>query len=297
MSEKCQFGLSVRDLVKLALAEDIGPGDVTSVVLDDLPKKGVAYFLAKEAGRMSGGNVAREVFRQLDPRSRFRQLVPDGADFRSGDRLAIVEGKLSALLSGERTALNFLQRLCGIATLTREYVRALGKYANSIGIYDTRKTTPLLRHLEKKAVVDGGGRNHRFGLFDMVMIKNNHVDAAGGIRNVMRALLERGEIVQRRLPVCIEARTCDEALEALVVGADIIMLDNMSPQMIRKCVTRLKKLAQELELSMPEIEVSGGITPEDVRRLRTLPIQRISVGRLTHSARALDISMRIELFD
>ncbi|MGB9692150.1 MAG: carboxylating nicotinate-nucleotide diphosphorylase [Candidatus Sumerlaeaceae bacterium] len=292
MTRKSHFGLELRELVKLALAEDLGSGDVTSAIFNT--RLGTAYFLAKEDGCMSGGHVVREVFRQLDPKSRFRQLVQDGTEFRSGARLAEVEGKLAALLSGERTALNFLQRLCGIASLTREYVRALGRYADRIAIFDTRKTTPLLRVLEKKAVVDGGGQNHRFGLFDMVMIKNNHVDAAGSISQVMRALIEQGEILRRRLPICIEARTTEEALEALAVGADIIMLDNMAPSLIRKCVAQLRKQADALGLALPEIEVSGRISPEDVRALRMLPIQRISVGRLTHSARALDISMRIE---
>lgn len=286
--------LTVKELVALALQEDIGTGDVTSIIFAKSRERARAYFLAKQPGRMSGGEVVREVFRQLDPRSRFVQLVADGCDFPRGARLAEVEASLLALLSGERTALNFLQRLCGIATMTREYVKALGKYAEHIGIYDTRKTTPLLRWLEKKAVRDGGGRNHRFGLFDMVMLKNNHIDAAGGIAPAMRELLSHGKFLKKSLPVCIEARNAEEALEALVVGADIIMLDNMEPRQIRQCVQKLEQKAKELGIRMPEIEVSGGITIEDVRRLRTLPIQRISVGKLTHSPGAIDISMRIE---
>lgn len=286
--------LCLRQLVSLALAEDIGTGDVTSAIFHDPPRKAVAFFLAKEGGRMSGGQVVREVFRQLDPSCRFTQLVPDGEDFSKGQQLVRIEGKLHALLSGERTALNFLQRLCGIATLTRQYVEALGKYADHIGIYDTRKTTPLLRSLEKEAVRDGGGRNHRFGLYDMVMLKNNHIDAAGGVAEAVRLLIARGDFIKRRLRVCIEARTAEEAKEALLSGADIIMLDNMDAPQIRACVRMLRRVCENTGLNMPEIEVSGGVTIEDVRRLRSLPIQRISVGRLTHSARALDISMRIE---
>ncbi|MCX7625220.1 MAG: carboxylating nicotinate-nucleotide diphosphorylase [Candidatus Sumerlaeaceae bacterium] len=287
--------LPLSRLVALALAEDVGTGDVTGAIFCERPRKAAAFFLAKEGGRMSGGQVVKEVFRQLDPSCRCVQIVADGRDFFKGQHLIRVEGKLHCLLAGERTALNFLQRLCGIATLTRDYVKALGKYADRIGIYDTRKTTPLLRSLEKKAVRDGGGNNHRFGLFDMVLLKNNHIDAAGGVAEAMRLLLERREFIKRRLRVCIEARTFEEAKEALVSGADIIMLDNMDASQIRTCVRLLRQVSQKTGLSLPEIEVSGGVTIDDIRHLRTLPIQRISVGSLTHSARALDISMRIEI--
>lgn len=286
--------LALRHLVSLALAEDLGTGDVTSAIFRTPPRKALAFFLAKEGGRMSGGQVVKEVFRQLDPSCRFTQLVPDGEDFSQGQQLMRVEGKLYALLAGERTALNFLQRLCGIATLTREYVKALGKYADRIGIYDTRKTTPVLRALEKKAVRDGGGHNHRFGLFDMVMLKNNHIDAAGGVAEAVRLLIAHGDFIRRRLPLCIEARSKEEAKEALLAGADIIMLDNMDAGQIRASVRELRRVCENTGLDMPEIEVSGGVTLEDIRRLRSLPIQRISVGRLTHSAPALDISMRLE---
>jgi nicotinate-nucleotide pyrophosphorylase (carboxylating) len=285
----------LKKLVEMALNEDIGSGDVTTAMFAGQKRKARAFFLAKASGRMTGGRVVKEVFRHLDPRCRFTQLVADGDDFVRGRHLIEVQADLCALLQGERTALNFLQHLCGVATLTREYVRALGKAAERIGIYDTRKTTPLLRALEKKAVADGGGRNHRFGLFDMVLIKNNHIDAAGGVAQAMRALLEQGRSLRKGLTVCIEARDADEALEALAVGADIIMLDNMAVDAIRQVVARLRQRARQLDMPMPEIEISGGVTPEDVRMLRRLPIQRISVGRITHSAPALDISMRIDI--
>ncbi len=294
MSAKFEGPLSLREVVKLALQEDIGEGDVTTAMFQGARRPARACFIPKAAGRMSGGEIVREVFRQLDVKSRVTQHVTDGTDFRAGETLITVHGDLSALLQGERTALNFLQRLCGIATLTREYVMAIGKAANRIGIFDTRKTTPLLRALEKKAVRDGGGQNHRFGLFDMVLIKNNHIDAAGGVGAAVRALIEKGVLPRKGLRVCIEARTLDEAVEALMVGADIIMLDNMETEVIWKCLKALRDKSRQLELDMPEIEISGGITIEDVKRLKRLPIQRISVGRLTHSAPALDISMRID---
>jgi len=285
----------VSQIVAAALEEDIGTGDVTSSIFENDRQRRTARIIAKQDGVMSGGEVVCEVFRQLDKKSHVQQLVDDGAPFKAGDTLFEIKGRLAPLLSGERTALNFLQRLCGIATLTSQYVSALGRYREKIGIYDTRKTTPLLRMLEKKAVRDGGGRNHRFGLYDMVMLKNNHIDAAGGISQAMTALIKQKDFLKRRLPICIEARTVAEAQEALVVGADIIMLDNMSASEVRRCVRELQKRAEELSLKLPDIEISGGISIDDVRRLRTLPIQRISVGRLTHSAPAIDISMRIEL--
>lgn len=292
MRYECPF--STHELVELALREDIGDGDITTAMFQGARRRARGCFIAKSAGRMSGGGIVREVFRHLDAKSRVTQHIADGADFCPGETLITVHGNLSALLQGERTALNFLQHLCGIATLTREYVKALGKAANRIGIFDTRKTTPLLRALEKKAVRDGGGQNHRFGLFDMVLIKNNHIDAAGGVSAAVRALIEKGVLPRKGLRVCIEARTLDEAVEALLAGSDILMLDNMETEAIRECLRTLQRKCRELELDMPEIEISGGITLEDVKRLKQLPIQRISVGRLTHSAPALDISMRID---
>ncbi|AXA35949.1 MAG: carboxylating nicotinate-nucleotide diphosphorylase [Candidatus Hydrogenedentota bacterium] len=286
-------GLSLSKIVELALAEDIGPGDLTSQIFAHETRPRRAIFLAKQAGVLSGSEVVREVFHQLDPSSRVRMRIRDGQEFRAGDELLEVRANLVALLSGERTALNFLQRLSGIATLTRAYVNALGP-KSSIGIYDTRKTTPLLRALEKKAVCDGGGRNHRFGLFDMVMLKNNHIDAAGSVSAAVAELVARGVFAASPRPaLCIEARNLDEALEAVSAGADIVMLDNLDLKSIRSIVKKMEAFAHQLGCRLPEIEVSGGVTIEDVKRLRRLPIQRISVGRLTHSAPAIDISMRI----
>lgn len=282
----------LRSLVAMALAEDVGTGDVTSALI---PRKvrGEGIFLAKGAGVVSGMAAAREVFRQLAPRARFTVLLGDGASFVAGDILARVEGPYHRLLTGERTALNFLQQLSGVATLTRRHVGALGP-GSRIGIYDTRKTVPLLRTLQKEAVVHGGGRNHRMGLFDMALIKNNHVDACGGVRGAVDLLARDGFFARRpRLKLCVEARDDAEAVEAALAGADIVMLDNMDAAGIRRAVRLIGAAVARAGLPGPEIEVSGGVTPQTLRRMRDLPIDRVSVGGLTHSAPAVDISFRI----
>ena len=283
---------ALRSLVAMALAEDVGTGDVTSALI--LRKvRGEGIFLAKGAGVVSGMAAACEVFRQLAPRARFTVLLGDGASFVPGDILARVEGPYHLLLTGERTALNFLQQLSGVATLTRRHVEALGT-GSRIGVYDTRKTVPLLRTLQKEAVLHGGGRNHRMGLFDMALIKNNHVDACGGVRGAVDLLARDGFFARRpRLKLCVEARDDGEAVEAALAGADIVMLDNMNAAGIRRAVRLIGAAVARAGLPGPEIEVSGGVTPETLRRMRDLPIDRVSVGGLTHSAPAVDISFRI----
>lgn len=282
----------LRGVVAMALAEDIGPGDVTSALIPRRAR-GEGVFLAKGSGVVSGMKAAREVFRQLAPRARFTILLDDGSAFAPGDILARVEGPYHLLLTGERTALNFLQQLSGVATVTRRHVEALGP-GSRIGVYDTRKTVPLLRTLQKEAVLHGGGRNHRMGLFDMAMIKNNHVDACGGVRGAVDLLARDGFFARRpRLKLCIEARNDAEAVDAALAGADIIMLDNMNGAGIRRAVRVIGGAVAGAGLPQPEIEVSGGITPGALRRMRDLPIDRVSVGGLTHSAPAVDISFRI----
>lgn len=281
-----------KEIARMALAEDLGPGDVTSAIFS--PKEsGIGQFLAKQDGVLSGTELVKSVFSQLAPSSRVKFARKDGDSFRAGEILGEVSGPLRALFSGERVALNFLQQLSGVATMTSEYVSALGPKTR-IGIYDTRKTTPLLRLPEKEAVVHGGGRNHRFGLFDMAMLKNNHIDAAGGINAAVTRLNKNGFFFRKpRLILCIEARTADEALAATAAGADIVMLDNMRPAQLRRCVTKICGESKRLGLPRPSIEISGGITPAKLPALRNLPIDRISVGAVTHSASAIDISFRI----
>ena len=290
--EVCQHAPSLRELVSMALAEDIGSGDVTAALI---PAKsmGEGTFLAKSHGRLSGMKAAREVFRQLAPRATFTPLMNDGDNFSPGDQLARVQAPVRVLLTGERTALNFLQQLSGVATLTSHFVEALGP-DSPIHVFDTRKTVPLMRALQKEAVLHGGGRNHRMGLFDMALIKNNHVDACGSVTAAVGRLTEDGFFKRKpRLKLCVEARDNDEAREATACGADIIMLDNMSASEIRRAVEVIKGEANARRKPLPEIEISGGITPAALRRMKNLPIQRVSAGALTHSAPAADISFRI----
>ncbi|MBX7245678.1 MAG: carboxylating nicotinate-nucleotide diphosphorylase [Candidatus Sumerlaeaceae bacterium] len=283
----------LRQVAVGALREDIRSGDVTSAIFGPR-ERGSARIFAKQAGVLSGAGAIAVVFGKLDPKARVRMHMKDGQAFRPGDTIATVEAKLSALFTGERTALNILQQMSGIATLTCQFVKALGADAR-MGIYDTRKTTPLLRVLEKQAVLHGGGRNHRLALDDMAMLKNNHIDAAGGVAAAVERLRGRGFFKRRpKLPLCIEARDEGEALAALAAGANIIMLDNMTPAEIRRAVARLRKASEISLMRMPQVEISGGVNLGNVRIYRNLPIDRISVGALTHSAPAVDIAMHIK---
>ncbi len=279
----------LRRLVRAALAEDVGRGDVTAALVPP-GTVGKARFVAKQAGVVSGLSVAAEVFRLIEPTARFRPLLKDGDRFAPGDVLAEVTASVRTLLTGERTALNFVQQLSGVATLTRRFVEALGN--GSIGVYDTRKTVPLLRRLQKEAVVHGGGRNHRMGLHDMAMIKNNHVDACGGVGAAVMRLGKSG-FFRKGLPLCIEVRDGAEAIEATAAGADIVMLDNMTPAGMRRAAALVAQTAKALGIRRPDLEVSGGVNLKTISRMRGLPIQRISVGAITHSAPAVDISLRI----
>lgn len=282
------------NIVRMALEEDLGPGDLTGCIFKR-NARGTAILLAKADGILSGSVLVDGVFRQLSRSTSIRWHVKDSRAFKAGETLATISGPMIALLQGERVALNFIQRMCGIATLTRSYVDVVGKGRNRPGIYDTRKTTPLLRAFEKKAVVDGGGRSHRFALYDMAMLKNNHIDAAGSITEAVELLAANGFYDQRpRLGLCVEARTLDEAVEAMLCGADIVMLDNMTPAQIRRAADVMKSEAKSAKLEMPELEISGGITLKTLAKYAELPVQRISVGALTHSAPALDISMRYQ---
>ncbi|MGI8907844.1 MAG: carboxylating nicotinate-nucleotide diphosphorylase [Candidatus Sumerlaeaceae bacterium] len=280
-------------IVCAALAEDIGPGDVSAAIFSD-SEAGKAHFLAKQNGILSGNAIVNEVFSQLSPAAKVRWRIRDGEAFTKGMVLGEVSGPFAILLQGERVSLNFLQRMSGIATLTNQFVQALGP-AGNIGIYDTRKTTPLLREFEKQAVVHGGGQNHRFGLYDMAMLKNNHIDAAGGVASAVARLHENGFFDPRsRRHLCIEARDLAEALDALSNRADIVMLDNMPPRKIREVVAKIETRARQLRRPMPQIEVSGGITLKNIRNYSRLPIDRISVGAITHSAPSLDIALHFD---
>ncbi len=269
------------DLVRRALAEDVGGGDVTTAATIRPEMRGRGVLLAKAPMVVAGLDVARAVFAQVAGADDvvFTALVADGDRVVAGDVLARVEGPAASLLTAERTALNLLQRLSGIATATRAYVDAA---AGRITVLDTRKTTPMLRALEKYAVRAGGGTNHRFGLFDLILIKDNHVRLAGGIGPA----IAKARAASPGLRVEVEAQTVAQAGEAADAGADIILLDNLSTSEIRQAVAIVAGRAKT--------EVSGGVTLERIPELAATGADFVSVGALTHSVHAADISLEIE---
>jgi nicotinate-nucleotide pyrophosphorylase (carboxylating) len=272
--------LNLKNLIESALSEDLGEGDVTSEAIIPADASATAEIKAKQDLVLAGIDVAREVFHHLDPSIKFEQLAKDGDKIKTGAVLARVSGKTRVLLAGERVALNVLQHLSGIATLTARYVEKLS--GTKARILDTRKTIPGLRQLEKYAVRMGGGKNHRMGLFDMVLIKDNHIKAAGGITIAVGRVREK---LRDRFKIEVEAKTLDEVREALAAKADIIMLDNMT-------LDRMKE-AVKLIAGKALVEASGNVTLETVRAVAETGVDLISVGALTHSAPAADISMKI----
>jgi nicotinate-nucleotide pyrophosphorylase (carboxylating) len=264
-------------ILTAALAEDLP--DITSEAIFSPRDKGHARFLVKAEGVIAGLPVLEPLFRKIDRESRVDILIHDGSRVASGDVVATVHATVIALLSGERTALNLLQRASGIATATRRYTdRVRGTNAR---IYDTRKTAPGLRAFDKYAVEAGGGENHRVGLHDMFLVKNNHVDRAGSLT----AAVERIRATQAPQKLMVEVRTMNELEEALPLRPDFIMLDNMTNAELRSAV--------QLTAGRVPLEASGGITLENVREVAETGVDRISIGALTHSVTALDISMRI----
>lgn len=272
----------VRKAVRRALAEDLGSGDITTlaVVPEGLETRGIIH--SKENGILAGVEVAREVFAVVDQRLRFCALKQDGERLSPGEVIAEVQGEARSILQGERVALNFLQRLSGIATLTARCVERVRGYP--VRIVDTRKTTPGLRVLEKYAVRAGGGFNHRFGLYDAVLIKDNHLKMAGGIKEAVRRVREQ---VSPLLKVEVEVETLEQLDEAIEAGADVIMLDNMPVSWLREAVEKARGRGVLLE-------ASGGITEETLEAVASTGVDFISLGVLTHSAKALDISLDLE---
>lgn len=267
------------DIVRRALAEDIGAGDVTSEATVPAGQKARGVLLIKQECVLAGIGVAFETFRQLDSTVTVSATRHDGDRCLVGDEVATIVGPARVLLAGERTALNFLQRMSGIATRTRQFVDAAG---GTLTILDTRKTTPTLRVLEKYAVLAGGGTNHRVGLYDAILIKDNHVRLAGGVKAAVTLARQR----RPDLTVEVEAQTLAEVDEAVDAGADIVLADNMSIAEIRQAVARTRGRAQ--------LEISGGVTLARVPELATTGAECASVGGLTHSAPAIDISFEIE---
>ena len=265
-------------LIATALREDMPEGDITSRVLIPRKSRSRAVFMAKEKGVLAGIDIAGRVFRKLDPWTSFNRHLKDGQAFREGDILAEVEGNSMVLLKGERTALNFLQRLSGIATMTRAYVEAVS--GTKARILDTRKTSPGLRILEKYAVKMGGGVNHRRNLSDMVLIKDNHLALSGSAGEAVRKARTK---VGRRFKIEVEVTSFAQAREAVTAGADMIMLDNMTP-------ARMKTIVAWVAGRVP-LEASGGVGLKTVRRVAETGVDFISVGKLTHSAAAVDLSL------
>ena len=262
------------------LREDLGQGDLTSLLVVPEDIEGEAVILAKEGGVLAGLWVAERVFALADPRTAFAPLVAEGARVAEGTEVARVRGPLRGILAGERLALNLLQRLSGIATLTRAYVEALA--GTKAQILDTRKTTPGLRALEKYAVRVGGGRNHRYGLFDGILIKENHVRAAGGVGEAVRRAKARAP---HYLKVEVEVRDLAELEEALEAGADLILLDNFPLEALREAVRRVG--------GRVPLEASGNMTLERAKAAAEAGVDYVSVGALTHSAKALDLSLLV----
>jgi nicotinate-nucleotide pyrophosphorylase (carboxylating) len=277
----------IKVIVQRALAEDIGSGDVTSQwILPEMRVRGC--FLAKAQGVLAGLGVVRQVFQQVDERITFQALMKDGDAISKGDIVATVEGPAASILTAERTALNFLQRMSGIATLTRRYVEAVaGTKAAPLRhrpvILDTRKTAPGLRLLDKWAVRLGGGQNHRLGLYDMVLIKDNHIAAAGGITQAVERVRQRN---RQGLAVEVEVKSLAELEEALALSVDRIMLDNMDLDEMRRAV--------EVTADRVPLEASGNVALENVAAIAATGVDYISVGTLTHSVKALDISLEVE---
>jgi nicotinate-nucleotide pyrophosphorylase (carboxylating) len=271
------------ELIDAALAEDVGAGDVTAEATVDASARGRATITQKAPGVISGLAVAEGVFRRLDPDAAIERLGPEGEWRETGAPVLRVEGSARALLTGERTALNFLGRLSGVATLTASVVRAMREAGGEAKLLDTRKTTPGLRALEKRAVAVGGGVNHRAGLYDFILIKENHAALAGGVGEAVR----RAREARPDLPLAVEVRDPAEIDEALAAGAPRLLLDNMSPDEIRAAVAQVAGRA--------ELEASGGIDPGTVLVYATISgLHYVSMGALTHSAPGLDLSLNLE---
>lgn len=267
------------ELIKEALIEDGVDNDITTLNLVSKDKMLTGSFIVKATGVVSGIDVAKEVFKQINPRIKMEILKANGTFVNRGDVIATIEGPMRDILRGERVALNFLQRMSGIAATTAKFVQELA--GTNCKILDTRKTAPLLRVFERQAVRDGGGENHRFNLSDRVLIKDNHIAASGSIQDavsILRKAVGRGMIIE------VEVETLDEFMEALNTSADVIMLDNMSNEVMKKCV--------ELNEGKKKLEASRNMELKKVRSVALLGVDYISVGSLTHSYKALDISLK-----
>lgn len=275
------------DPIGIALEEDIGPGDITTEFFVSETLRSSGRILAREKAVVAGAQIAAEVFRRVDPSSHLNVLRNDGSEVDAGGTVLEIKGLARSILTAERVALNFLQRLSGIATLTRQFVLAAGN--ERVKILDTRKTTPGLRELEKAAVVAGGGANHRFGLYDMVMVKDNHLATSSGLSEFADRIRQ---VRKARPDVRIEVEADDlEQVRGFVEleGIDVILLDNMAPAQLREAVA--------LRKGKIKFEASGGVNLKNIRRIAATGVDYISIGALTHSARAIDFSLEMSHAD
>ena len=275
----------IDDLLTLAFAEDIGDGDATTLSTIPAEAVGKQQLIVKEEGILAGVEIARKVFEKFDPSLKMTVFIEDGAHVRPGDIAFVVEGPVRSLLQTERTMLNIMQRMSGIATTTDKYQKELE--GTGARVLDTRKTTPGMRMLEKEAVKIGGGTNHRIGLFDMILIKDNHTDFAGGIPQAVAQAKAWCRAKGRDLRIEQEVRNTEEIKQAIAAGVDRIMLDNFTPERTREAVQLIRREAPGVE-----IESSGGITFDTLRQYGECGVDFISVGALTHSVRGLDMSFK-----
>ena len=288
----------IDDLLTLAFAEDVGDGDATTLSTIPAEETGRQQLIVKEKGILAGVEIARKVFDKFDPDLKMTVFINDGAKVNPGDIAFVVEGKVRSLLQTERIMLNIMQRMSGVATMTDKYQSLLEGLDTKV--LDTRKTTPGMRLLEKEAVKIGGGSNHRIGLFDMILIKDNHVDFAGGIPQAVKAAKKWCESNGKNLQIELEVRTSDEIAQALKAGVDRIMLDNFTPERTRDAVKQIREyVAPDTDNDTHkhngadvEIESSGGITLETLRAYGECGVDFISVGALTHSVKWLDMSFK-----
>ncbi len=279
------YGFNIQKFIKNALAEDMGDGDHTSLACIPSSAKGKAKLLVKENGIIAGVELAKEIFNAVDSKLKVKLLIKDGAKVKKGDIILVVEGKSQSILLAERLVLNCMQRMSGIATYTNQLIEICKP--SKTKLIDTRKTTPTIRGLEKWAVLIGGGANHRIGLYDMILIKDNHIDYAGGIPQAIKAANKYLKSKNKKLKIEIETRNINEVKQVLEIGkVNRIMLDNFSPAEIK---TALKLINKKFET-----EASGGITEKNVAQYAKTGVDYISIGALTHSIKSLDLSLKAD---
>jgi nicotinate-nucleotide pyrophosphorylase (carboxylating) len=275
----------IKELIEIAIREDVGSGDHSSLACIPTDKKGKAYCIAKQSGVIAGIELAAYIFKRIDPSLQFLPLKQDGEKIAVGDRIFEITGSDISILTAERLVLNFMQRLSGIATQSQQISELLKDYHTTV--LDTRKTTPGMRLLEKWAVKLGGCKNHRIGLYDMIMLKDNHIDFAGGITQAIEKTQQYLQFKGLNLPIEVETRNMEEVKEVMKIGKiNRIMLDNFSPELLAEAITLIDKKF--------ETEASGGITLANIQAYAASGVDFISVGALTHSAERIDLSMQVE---